>query len=84
MYRTRFCPFCIRAESLLEKKNARLTQVDVAGDWEKRDWLRQVTGQTTVPQIFINGKPIGGCDELYALEREGRLDELLSEDPSVA
>jgi glutaredoxin 3 len=84
MYRTRFCPFCVRAESLLLKKNAQLTQIDVAGDWEKRDWLRQVTGQATVPQIFINGEPIGGCDELYALEREGRLDELLSEDPSVA
>lgn len=81
MYRTRFCPYCVRAEQLLVRKNAQLTQVDVAGDWEKRRWLAEVTGQGTVPQIFINGEPIGGCDELYELERQGRLDDLLAQEP---
>ena len=77
MYRTRFCPYCVRAEQLLVRKNAQLTQVDVAGDWEKRRWLAEVTGQGTVPQIFIDTYHVGGCDDLFALDRSGKLDPLL-------
>ena len=78
MYRTRFCPYCVRAEQLLVRKNAQLTQVDVAGDWEKRRWLAEVTGQGTVPQIFINGEHVGGHDDLVALDRAGKLDPMLA------
>ncbi len=84
MYRTRFCPYCVRAEFLLKKKGIAFRTVDVSGDRQQRDWLIQTTGLRTVPQIFINGQPIGGCDELYGLERSGRLDALLASAPPPA
>jgi len=81
MYRTPFCPYCIRAKALLNRKGVPFREIDVSGDAEKRRWLLSVTRQRTVPQIFINGRSIGGCDELYLLERQGKLDELLAEEP---
>ena len=77
MYRTPWCPYCVRAEGLLREKGVEFEQIDVSGDHERRLWLSRVSGQRTVPQIFINDAPIGGCDELMALERSGRLDQLL-------
>ena len=77
MYRTPFCPYCIRANALLTSKSVPFEEVDVSYDWDKRNWLVETTGQRTVPQIFINDDPIGGCDELYALERKGELDARL-------
>ncbi len=77
MYRTPWCPFCVRAEGLLREKGVAFEQIDVTSDVERRRWLRQVSGQRTVPQIFINDAPIGGCDELMAMDRSGQLDELL-------
>lgn len=79
MYKTNYCPYCVRASALLRRKGVAFTEIDVSRDDEKRDWLVQSTGQRTVPQIFINGRSIGGCDELHALERAGRLDALLAE-----
>jgi glutaredoxin 3 len=54
-------------------------EIDVSHDPAKRQWLVQQSGQYTVPQIFINGKSVGGSDDLYALDREGRLDAMLAE-----
>jgi glutaredoxin 3 len=79
LYRTPYCSYCVRAERLLRQKRVAFKEIDVSGDIERRRWLAEVTGRHTVPQIFINGRPIGGCDELYALERAGRLDPLLAE-----
>jgi glutaredoxin 3 len=77
IYTTPFCPFCVRAKAHLSKKGVHYQEINVAGDTAKRAWLRQVTGQTTVPQIFINGAAIGGCDDMLALDRAGKLDPLL-------
>ena len=80
MYKTRYCPYCVRAAALLQRKGVAYKEIDVSGDDAKRDWLVETTGQRTVPQIFINGHSIGGCDELHALERAGKLDGLLAQD----
>jgi glutaredoxin 3 len=79
VYTTDYCPYCVRAVGLLKRKGVTFTEIDVTHDPAKRAWLREATGQRTVPQIFINGRPIGGSDDLYALERAGRLDALLAE-----
>jgi glutaredoxin 3 len=81
MYRTPFCPYCIRAKLLLEKKGVPFREIDVSGNYGARAWLVEVTGRRTVPQIFINGASIGGCDELFALDRAGKLDPWLSQEP---
>jgi glutaredoxin 3 len=81
MYRTPICPYCIRAKSLLERKGVAYREIDVSGDDQARRWLIETTGQRTVPQIFINGQSVGGCTELYLLERTGKLDQLLAEEP---
>ena len=84
MYRTRFCPYCTRAEALLTRKGARVREVDVADDPAARRWLLEVSRQRTVPQIFINGVSVGGYDEIAALDRRGVLDELLARAPGGA
>jgi glutaredoxin 3 len=81
MYGTSFCGYCIRAKILLEKKRAAFREVDVSGNREMRSWLREATGRRTVPQIFINGRTIGGFHDLVDLERRGELDRMLSEEP---
>jgi glutaredoxin 3 len=78
VYTTSYCPYCLRAKGLLQRKKVAFREVDVTGDPERRRWLVEVTGLTTVPQIFINNRPVGGCDDLYALERRGELDQLLA------
>ena len=83
MYKTRYCPYCVRAAALLHRKGVAFKEIDVSNDDAKREWLVEATGQRTVPQIFINGRSVGGCDELHALERAGRLDPLLNEPPST-
>lgn len=77
IYTTPWCGFCHRAKSLLRQHGVEFEDVDVDGDVERRAWLRQVTGQRTVPQIFFDDEPIGGCTDLEALIRAGRLDEKL-------
>ncbi len=78
IYSSLFCPFCARAKRLLNQKGIEYIDIDVITDGAKRgDMVRRAGGRTSVPQIFINGSHIGGCEELYALERQGKLDGLL-------
>jgi len=79
IYRTPFCGYCLRAAHLLHSKGIAFEEIDVSGDQDKRKWLLEVTHQRTVPQIFIDGRPIGGFDELARLNRSGELDRLLAE-----
>jgi glutaredoxin 3 len=79
VYVTEYCPYCTQAKALLDKKGVAYEAVDVTGNDAKRAWLAQATGRRTVPQIFINGRAVGGCDDLYALDRGGKLDPLLRE-----
>jgi glutaredoxin 3 len=79
MFTTQICPYCIRAKMLLKSKGVEFEEIDVSGDHEKRDWLVKVTGRRTVPQIFINDEPIGGFDDMRALDLNGELDKKLQE-----
>lgn len=83
IYLTDWCPFCQRAKALLAKKNVNFTEVDVDDRPDLRSWLVSASGQRTVPQIFINGQPVGGYTELDGLNRRGKLDGLLAEAPSA-
>jgi glutaredoxin 3 len=78
VYTTRVCPYCIQAKALLKKKGVAFSEIDVSNDPEKRTWLVSATGQRTVPQIFINNQPIGGFDDMAALNRNGELDRMLA------
>ena len=73
MYTTRVCPYCHAAKRLLEKRKIRFHEIDVSEDPAKRAWLVQATGRRTVPQIFIGAEPIGGYDDLAALDAAGEL-----------
>jgi glutaredoxin 3 len=78
IYTKAFCPYCWRAKALLESKGVAFREISV--DWggpEKETMVSRASGRTTVPQIFIGERHVGGCDELMALERTGRLDELI-------
>jgi glutaredoxin 3 len=77
MYTTRFCPFCVQARSLLQKKGVKYQDIAVDADSALRREMMQKSGRHTVPQIWIGESHIGGCDELFALERSGQLNELL-------
>jgi glutaredoxin 3 len=80
MYTTEVCPFCVRAKALLKRKGVAFEEIDVTDDPALRQRMVELSGgRRTVPEIFINGKIIGGFDELNALERQGRLDELLAQ-----
>ncbi|MCM2307587.1 MAG: glutaredoxin 3 [Sulfuritalea sp.] len=79
MYSTAVCPYCVRAEQLLTRKGVteiEKVRVDLAPD--RREEMMQKTGRRTVPQIFIGETHVGGCDDLYELERQGKLDSLLA------
>ena len=79
MYSTGVCPYCVRAERLLVSKGVSdIEKVRVDLDPVRRQEMIDKTGRRTVPQIWIGDLHVGGCDELYALEREGRLDSLLA------
>ena len=77
MYCTAACPFCQSAERLLEQKGARVEKVRVDLEPARRGEMMQKSGRRTVPQIWIGERHVGGCDDLYALDREGGLDPLL-------
>jgi len=80
LYTTTACPFCVRAKALLKHKGVPFTEIDVTDDPELRAKMVEMAGgRRTVPEIFINGKIIGGYDELRALEDEGSLDPLLAQ-----
>lgn len=78
IYSTRTCPFCIAAKSLLREKGVAYADIDVGAQPERRaEMTQRANGRRTVPQIFIGDTHVGGCDELQALERAGKLDALL-------
>ncbi len=77
MYLTLSCPFCQSADRLLKEKGAEVEKIRVDLDPSRRAEMMQKSGRRTVPQIWINGQHVGGCDDLYALERAGKLDALL-------
>ena len=77
IYSTNYCPYCRAAERLLDNKGIDYQAYDVTHDSAKRDWLVKATGRTTVPQVFIDGKPIGGFADMQALDRQGRLNTML-------
>jgi glutaredoxin 3 len=80
VYSSFLCGYCARAKSLLESKGVAYDDLDVFTDPGKRqEMIARAGGRTSVPQIFIGGQHIGGCDELYALERQGQLDALLEQ-----
>jgi glutaredoxin 3 len=79
IYTTPFCGYCARAKALLEKKGATYEETDVMMDDKKRTEMRERARRSTVPQIFINGRHIGGSDDLAALDRTGELDPLLAQ-----
>jgi len=72
------CPFCLRAKDLLAEKSVEFTEYKIDGDEAARSKMAQrANGRRTLPQIFINGQHVGGCDDLYRLDYQGKLDELL-------
>jgi glutaredoxin 3 len=79
IYTTAVCPYCVTAKQLLKQKNIAYIEIRVDEDSVKRDEMIQRSGRRTVPQIFINDKSIGGSDDLYALEKQGKLDDLLKQ-----
>jgi len=79
IYTWQYCPFCIRAKSLLKKKNINFTEYKIDGDEDARElMIERADGRRTLPQIFIDNDGIGGCDDLYTLENEDKLDALLN------
>lgn len=73
------CPYCWRAKHLLDSKGVEYKEIVIDfGGPDRQTMIQRANGRTTVPQVFIDGKHIGGCDDLMALERQGRLDELIA------
>ncbi len=77
LYTTRYCPYCIRAKQLLTSKGVEYQEIAVDNEPQLREEMMQKSGRYTVPQIWIGEEHVGGCDELYLLERQGRLDAML-------
>ena len=78
MYSTKICPYCTAARRLLAGKGVAYEEIDVGRDPEMRRTMEELSGGRTVPQIFINDKPVGGYDDIAALDSAGKLDELLA------
>jgi glutaredoxin 3 len=78
MYSKTWCGFCVRARGLLHAKGVTIEEYVIDGGGAKREeMIQRSNGRTTVPQIFIDGRHIGGCNDLFALERDGKLDSML-------
>lgn len=77
IYTTDYCPYCVRAKALLQRKNVQFEEIKIVSDEAREVMIVKAGGMRTVPQIFIDEKHIGGCDELYELDRQKKLDELL-------
>lgn len=78
IYTWTYCPFCVRAKALLKKKRVEFTEYCIDGDNQARIKMAQrANGRTSLPQIFINDQHLGGCDDIHALESQGKLDQLL-------
>jgi glutaredoxin 3 len=78
IYTSPYCGYCHRAKALLTRKGATFTEIDIMDDDHKRAEMMKRSGRRTVPQIFIGGKHIGGCDDLYDLDSSGGLNPLLT------
>ncbi|HEU0043676.1 glutaredoxin 3 [Sphingomonas sp.] len=79
IYTKAFCPYCARAMRLLESKGVRPEEHDISfGGPQRQEMIQRASGRTTVPQVFIDGRHIGGSDDLAALDRQGGLDPLLA------
>ncbi len=78
VYTTQYCPYCVQAKTLLRHKGVTFDEIDVSEDDALRTKMIETSGRRTVPQIFIDDRPIGGYDELRALEDQGELDQLLT------
>lgn len=79
IYTTPICGYCVQAKRLLSRKGVAYEEIDVSRNPElRRTMIQDSGGRMTVPQIFVNGSHIGDCDEIYALERAGKLDALLN------
>ncbi|MDF2996751.1 MAG: grxC [Xanthobacteraceae bacterium] len=81
IYTTSYCPYCHAAKDLLRRKGIEFSEINVTGDAEGRAAMtRRANGRSSVPQVFIAGNHVGGCDDLYALDEAGELDPLLAAD----
>jgi glutaredoxin 3 len=80
IYTTRWCGYCQAAKALLKRKGVAFTEIDVSGSAERQAMMKRAPDAMTVPQIFIGSVHVGGCDDLHALERAGKLDPLLAEE----
>ncbi len=78
IYTKSHCPYCVKAKNLLQRKNAKFTEISVSDDKIKEEMIRKSGGRMTVPQIFIGNTHVGGCDDLYDLDKKGELDGMLS------
>lgn len=79
IYTQPLCPYCARAKALLTQKGVAFNEIDSPrGSAKREEAISRSGGRTTVPQIFINGQHVGGCDDLLALDADGRLDKLLA------
>ncbi len=78
VYTQPWCPYCSQAVTLLQKKGVAFQEIDAPHGTPQRKEAIARSGQTSVPQVFIDGRHVGGCDDLMALERSGRLDPMLA------
>jgi len=80
VYSGDFCPYCVRAKALLKKKGLEFSEYNVRKDIKRQvEMSERAPGARTIPQIFINNRHVGGCDDLFALERRGELDQWLEQ-----
>jgi glutaredoxin 3 len=77
IYTKQQCPYCVRAKVLLSKKGVAYEEIDVEHDDARRAWLVEASGQLTVPQVFVDGRPLGGFTDVDALDKQGELDPIL-------
>lgn len=78
IYTKPFCPYCARAEALLQRKGVKYEEIVASMDPEKKKEMMERSGRSTYPQIFIGDRHVGGCDDLHDLEARGELDKLLN------
>lgn len=78
IYSSTHCPYCVRAKALFDRKGVNYTEILIDLDPEQRDIMIEKSQRRTVPQIFINDHHVGGCDDLYALDKAGELDSLIN------
>jgi glutaredoxin 3 len=77
VYSKKNCAYCVRAKALLDRKGVAYEEIDAEGNDALRAWLAEASGQKTVPQIFVDGRPLGGFTDIDALDQQGQLDPIL-------